>query len=342
MVQVNNNTGKNDFAFAVDSSKIGDVRLYDSFFINEYGRLETLRSERYGNPFSVIIIHIESFYHGKKVPSRKGLQEFLKILIKTTNKVIRGCDIAGILEDKRIILILPHTAYFDSLIAIRKLSRALEFCTKTKPYASIIFSQATFPKDANGFGELVTIATRRIQERMDSLLERLDFRGKLFWEMAAALTGNELEEKDYSTFYIGAEHDLPNSFIDTLNTTILQEITRNHRKKGILYMGVKKFSSDLPVVRALQSINKTRTKIYVVGQGEDKKTKMGSATALLLADNRLLNTYFTLYLNEDTAYGIFCNESWGDAHSCFHTSDPYIVEALIEKFQKDYALQEKL
>jgi len=320
MVQVKNNAEKTNFSLTADSSKIWDERLYDSYFINEYGRLETLRSERYGNPFSVIVIHVESFYHGKKIPSRKGLLEFLKILVRTTNKVIRGCDITGILEDKKVILILPHTAYFDSLIAIRKLARALEFCTKTEPYATIIFSQATYPKDANGYGELVAVATRRIKERMDSLLERLDFRGKLFWEMAAALTGNELEEKDYSTFYIGADHDLPNSF--------LQEVARNHRSRGILYI--------------LHSINKTNTKIYIVGQGEDKKKQIGSATALLLSDNRLLNTYFTLFLNEDTAYAIFCNESWGDAHSCFHTSDPYIVEALIEKFQQDYALQEQL
>ncbi len=342
MAQVKNNAEKTNFSLTSDSSKLGDERLYDSYFINEYGRLETLRSERYGNAFSVIVIHVESFYNGKKTPSRKGLLEFLKILVRTTNKVIRGCDIAGILEDKRVILILPHTAYFDSLITIRKLARALKFCTKTEPYATIIYSQATYPKDANGYGELVAVATRRIQERLDSLLERLDFRGELFWEMAAALTGNELEEQDSSTFYIGADHDLPNSFIDTLNTTILQEVARNHSSRGILYMGVKKYKEDLPIISSLHSINKTNTKIYIVGQGEDKKKQVGPATALLLADNRLLNTYFTLFFNEDTAYAIFCNESWGDAHSCFHTSDPYIVEALIEKFQQDYSLQERL
>ncbi len=342
MAQVKNNAEKTDFSLTADSSKIGDERLYDSYFISEYGRLETLRSERYGNPFSIIVIHIESFYHGKKNPSRKGLLEFLKILVRTINKVIRGCDITGILEDKRVILILPHTAYFDSLIAIRKLGRALEFCTKKEPYATIIYSQATYPKDANGYGELVAVATRRIQERMDSLLERLDYRGKLFWEMAAALTGNELEEEDSSTFYIGADHDLPNSFIDTLNTTILQEVARNQRSRGILYIGVKTYREDLPLIDSLHSINKTNTKIYIVGQGADKKKKVGPATALLLSDKRLLNTYFTLFLNENTAYGIFCNESWGNAHSCFHTSDPYIIEALIEKFQQDYSLQERL
>lgn len=237
---------------------------------------------------------------------------------------------------------MPHTDYFNSLIAIRKLARALEFCTKTEPFATIIFSQATYPKDANGYGELVTVANGRIQDRMDSLLERLDFRDKLFWEMAAALTGKDIAERDYSTFYIGADHDLPNSFMDTLNPIILQEVARNPHKKGILYMGVKKFSDEMPIAKSIYSINKTATKIYIVGQGDKKKKEMGVAKVLILSDNRLLNTYFTLLLNEDMAYGIFCNESWGDAHSCFHTSDPYIVEALIEKFQKDYSLQEKL
>lgn len=342
MVQIKEKTESNTFSLTGDLSNLGDDRLYDAYFINEYGKLEVQRSERYGSPFSVVVIHVESFYNGKKIPSRKGLQDFLTVLVKTINKVIRGCDISGILEDKKIIIILPHTAYFDSLIAIRKLTHALEFCTKTEPFATILFSQATYPKDANGYGELVTVATKRIKDRMNSLLERPEFKEKLFWEMAAALTGTEMTEADHATFYIGEEHDLPNSFIDTLNNTILQEVERNYRKRGILYMGVKRFSDDMPITKSIYSINKTATRIYVVGQGNDEKNEMGCATALLLSDSRLLNTYFTLFLNEDTAYAIFCNESWGDAHSCFHTSDPFIVEALIEKFQKDYSLQERL
>ena len=60
----------------------------------------------------MVILHIDSFYGGQKVPPKKDLLEFLKKLVNTVLKVIRSCDVAGMLEDKRIVVILPHTDYF--------------------------------------------------------------------------------------------------------------------------------------------------------------------------------------------------------------------------------------
>ncbi len=341
MNSANDGTETARFSLLQESDRTGKGRFYDSSFISEYGRLEAVRSERYGIPFSIVVLHVESF-HGGKVPDKKTLIAFLKTLVRSVHKVIRSCDITGILGDKSIIILLPHTDYFGSLITIKKLSRALEFLTKEEPHASLFLSQATFPKDASGFGELVSTATARISERIQSQWEKLELRSKLFWETVAVLTGTNLDQSDLSTFDVGPDHDLGNSFLQRINETVLQEIRRKPEKKGILYIGAKKISKDLPIVDSLNSLGRTSTKIFLVGEGRQAGCDVKNATAIYLADHRLLTTYFTLFLSEDMAYGLICRESWGDAHNCFHTSDPYVVESLITKFQRDYTLQEQL
>ena len=337
------------FSLLEESRKIVESHFHDSIFITEYGRLETARSERYGISYSIIIVHVESFNRGKTVPGKKELLDFLKKLVSTVTKVVRNCDVTGMLEDRRIIIILPHTDYFGSLITIKKLSKALEFLTISgEPYASIIFSQATYPKDASGFGELVGTATRRVTERLESLWETHDLKSKLFWEIVAALTGGSYSVAEYSTFDVGADLDLENSFIHTVNETIIREISRTPEKRGILYIGTKKITSDLPFKNHLDSIGKTSTKIFLVGEGVAGVAGVGSAldiknaTTIALSDHRLETTYFTFYMSEDCAYALISKESWADTHNCFHTGDPYIVEGLITKLQRDYSLQEQL
>ncbi|MBI5560293.1 MAG: hypothetical protein HY883_03370 [Deltaproteobacteria bacterium] len=336
------------FSLLDESKKLSESHFHDPSFVTRYGRLETNRSERYGISYSIIVIHVESFNHGKTVPGKKELLDFLRKLVSTVLKVIRNCDVAGMLEDKRVIALLPHTDYFGSLIVIKKLSKALEFLTiGGEPYASIIFSQATYPKDANGFGELVGTAARRVTERLSSPWEKFDLKGKLFWEIVAALTGASYNLPEYSTFDTGPELELENSFIHAVNETIAREIARAPEKRGILYIGTKRLSGAVPFKKELSSLGKTSTKIFLVGAagggGEGQEgLDIRNVTTIHLTDHRIEGVYFTFFMNEDSSYALVARESWGDTHNCFHTSDPYVVEGIITKLQRDYSLQEQL
>ncbi len=141
---------------------------------------------------------------------------------------------------------------------------------------------------------------------------------------------------------MGPDFELGEAFIRTVNEVILQEIARSPDKRGILYIGTKKITGDMPIKKLLSPLGKTNTKIFVVGEGKDPDSGLTNATSIALNDQRLSNVYFTFYLAEDTAYALVCRESWGDAHTCFHTPDPYFTEGLITKFQRDFALQEQL
>jgi GGDEF domain-containing protein len=331
------------FSLLDQTKELGDRRFYDPYFVNEYGKLEHARSERYGESFSVLIINIGKFNHGKTIPSKKELIEFLKQLVDTTLEVVRNCDVAGMMEDKNIVILLPRTDYFGALITTKKLTKALEpITTHGRPHASILVSSATYPKDANGYGELLVTATRRIEQARESFWEKDQLKNKLFWEIMATLTDGKMTEADYSNFEIGDGADFPVGYNDQINEAIIEEMARNPKKRGILYLGIKKLTNDFPAKRALTLLGSSATKMFIAGEGKSTDADVKNVTSLALSDPRITQMFFTLYLSEDSAYAFACVEAWADTQICFHTSDPYLVEGLITKFQRDCHLQEQL
>ncbi|MBI3754853.1 MAG: diguanylate cyclase [Deltaproteobacteria bacterium] len=327
-----------------ESKKIFPPRFHNAFFLTEYGKLETLRAERYTKNFSIILTHIEEFHHLKKKLEKNELLAFLKDIIKTIMETLRNCDVIGMVEDKKLVAILPETDYFGSCIAVRKIKKAIEnAATKGEPHASIIFSNVSYPRDGKGYGELLSAAEQRAREQKEGIWQKLKFEDRPFWEIISTLLEEKgYEEKEVAPFDLGKGLDLSIFFLDRLQEIALQEIVRDPKKKGYLYIGIRKILPNLPLLKALDTIGSTATKIFVVGEGEEGRWNLTNATPLYLTDPRLLETFFIFFLREDFAYAVACKERWGEQYSCFHTVDPYLIEGLISKFQADYSLQEQI
>ncbi|MEK7803140.1 MAG: hypothetical protein AAB251_01930, partial [Deltaproteobacteria bacterium] len=208
---------------------------------------------------------------------------------------------------------------------------------------SDIFSTVTYPRDGKGYGELRGAAENRIKEQREGTWLKLGFEDKPFWEaISVLLEGKGYEEKDIASFDLGKGLDLPVFFIDRLQEMVLQEISQDPRKKGVLYIGIRKISQNLPILKAVDTMGATTTKIFIVGEGEEGRWGLNNAIPLYLNDPRLLETFFIFFLREDFSYAVVCRERWGEQYSCFHTVDQYLIEGLISKFQRDYSLQEQI
>lgn len=335
-----------DFSLLVEAKKLFKSQFYDSYFITEYGKLETARSERYGSYFSILAIYVDSFINTEKMKSKKELLTFLRNVVTITIQCVRTCDVVGMLEDRIMLVILPQTDHFGALTTIRKLSQSFEDITGSQTgdresSSSIIFSHATYPKDASGYADLLNVVMKRINNQRESLWEKLDLKSKLYWEIVETLTSTPQEGTNYFTFDLGSGQNLSENFIDKTNEVILREIMRTSQKKGILFLSMKNNKLSDDIVDLLSSVGSSATKIFVVGNKDEDKIEYPNSTTIYLGDNRLNDTLFTIFFTEDIAYTIFCKESWGDTHSCFHSADPHLVEGLITKFQRDYALQEQ-
>lgn len=318
-------------------NKISHARqgnLYDSYFVTEYGRLEAMRATRFNNSFSIVLVDL-----GENTSPDSLGSETVGRLASAVLSSVRVCDVAGFAEDNQVVVILPETGYFGSLTAIRKLTRSIEAALAESGIAASL-SQATFPKDGKGFGELLSTAVKRAGERRRSLWTKLGLSEMLFWEIIGKLTGESYGSFEASSFDAGAGFELSEFFIDQINELIIKEISRSPRKAGLAYFSAKKISPDLPVLKSLTGSGQISTKIYLAGEGE-ADVKVRNATPILLEDPRLREVCFTFYLSEDSCYALLAKENWGGTFSCFHSSDGALVEGLISKFQAEYSLQEQ-
>lgn len=317
-------------------------RFYDAAFIAEYGKIESMRASRYNTCFSVVFINIEGL-GAKSILEDDTSLEFIRKLVAIIVESVRNCDVVGLHDERQIAAILPETDYFGSLAAIRKLSKSISFFLKReRSKATVLFSQATFPKDGKGFGEILSTAVKRIPERRESLWEKMDLKGKLFWEIMGELSGKVYEGFDNASFDAGGTNPLTEFYIDQINELVVKEITRTPQKRGIAYFAAKNIFSGIPALKPLSSAGTMAAKVFLVGEAGERMGEIKNTTAIPLDDPRLREVFFTFYLNEDSGYALISRENWGATFSCFHTADPCVVEGLINKFQVEYSLQEQL
>lgn len=311
--------------------------LHDESFVSEYGRIEAIRAARYNTSFSLVLADISGI--GQEVPA--SAYAFKQVASAVLNTV-RGCDVVGMTGDGMVAMILPETDYFGSLVTIRKLARAVEQASSGPDLPHVVFSQATFPKDGRGYGDLLSAARTKAVVKMDSLWERLDLRNRLFWEVVGELASGSFKDPCNASFDAGTGQALSEFFMDQINELILKDVARNQQKRGIMYLASRKVSSAMPAARFLNAAAAFTTKVFLVGEADESAWDIKNATPIVIDDPRFREIYFTFFLGEDSGYALICKENWGGIYSCFHTSDTTLVEGLIAKLQTEYSLQEQL
>jgi len=315
--------------------------VYDSNFINEYGRIESLRASRYNTSYSIVLISVENGSKGRNGTDFDSSHEFVRALASRVVESVRNCDIVGRADEKRLLVILPEADYFGSLMTVRKLSKSIEQISDEAPFP-IIITQATFPRDGKTFPQLMGKALTEVELQKESLWEKLGLKNKLFWEVMGELTNMAPVGYDNSCFEAGTDRHVTEFFMDQLDELIVKEISRAPQKRGILYFSAKRISQRLPLVKNLNAAGAFSTRVFLVGEPEDGIADIHSAAPITLDDPRLRETFFTFYLTEGGGYALICKENWGATYSCFHTADEHIVKGLITKFQSEYSLQEQL
>lgn len=314
-----------------------DAEVHDFELLKYCGKTETSRASRYSLPYAVVMVKLSPVEGG----SLSNMPNLEKKVIDRIFSVIRTCDTVGRTVGNTFVILLPQTDYFGSLIITRKLLDAFEpLVEESIDFARIEVMQAAYPHHGNNFETLLQVAEDRIRQKRESLWTKLNMDKKIFWEMLETAAAMEAKDISHSNFETSSEGDLKEDFLYTINEAILNEIIKTPKKRGILYISMPKVSPEEPLVKKLQTIFENETKIYVVGEQDRVDFDNNNIIVRHMMDQRLLETSFTLFMNKDVAYGVFSKESWGGILTCFHTSDKFLVEGMITRLQRDYALEE--
>ena len=323
-------------AFDSVDSKV-EIEILDNDLLHHYGKTETSRSSRYALSYSIVMVKLSAVEGG----STSYLPKLEQKVIDRIFSVIRTCDAVGKTVGYTFIILLPQTDYFGSLITTRKLLDAFEpLSEEAAQYAKIEVMQASYPHHGTDFKKLLDVVEDRLRRKRASLWTTLNMDKKIFWEMLE--TAAALEEKDihHAQFETSPDGELKEDFVYTVNDAIINEIMADPYKRGILYISLPKIAKNEPLVARLQGVFDNETKIYIVGEKSGVDFDNPNIIVRHLTDQRLLETSFTLFMNKDVAYGLFTKESWGGVKTCFHTSDKFLVEGMITRLQRDYAMEE--
>jgi len=336
------------------AGELFEGKVHESFFLNEYGRIESLRAARYDTGFSVVLVNIGSTAGARggrggrdgkgrgKRPGGQARDELAAKLSPVVVESLRSCDVVGLTEEGSIAAILPETDYFGALATIKKLRRAAARLPAAHRDAEVSFSHATYLKDGHAFEELLGAAENRAADIQGSLRTTLALDSRLFWEILAALFASDSGGPKNCSFDTGGAVKLPPAFLDRVSEQVVREITRAPHKKGILYLCPRPGAPTGPMARLLESAARTKTKVFVVGSGREGLDWVKEASTVPLDDPRLDDLFFAFHLGSDSAYAFMGRELWGETYSCFHSADDYLVEGLITKLQEEYQLQEQL
>lgn len=321
-------------------------RFYNSSFINEYGKLEVLRTERYGSNFSVISLEVDDSL--ENIHKDKELLFVLREMVKLIMSTLRECDLLGMVNHNRFTILLPETDIFGSIITIRRIRRVLQNSELTKKLI-VHLGSSSYPVDGKDFDVLIKKAKNKINEYKESIFASLDLEKKDFWSIVNTLLSNNgdnetdkvskaLEKTDDKSHKLSS---ISSFFFDTLQETVLREILHGPKVSGILYMPVLKQHLNPLFLQELQKASNLQIKIFFISCKDDTK-KIPGIGYIELKDKQILSMPFILFLRRDLAYGMICKKEKEGEYKGFHTVDEVLIEALINKFQEKYLLQEQL
>ncbi|MBE9528924.1 MAG: hypothetical protein IME99_06770 [Proteobacteria bacterium] len=319
-------------------------KLYGTSFIEEYGRIESSRSARFSTSYSLLTIELEGVDLGAQssASADDDAASKAKRFISSTLGALRDCDIVALTKKNRLVVLLPQTDCFGAFVLVRKLRKGAESFSKKYPDVTAHYTHSTFGVDGRDYLELYKRTEERAEEQKRSLWNSLGLEKRLFWETIGALFAEPHTGNYNANFDAGQEYELSEFFMDRVNELIIKEVKRSPRRRGILYFSTGKITANMPILKAIADLGMTKTKIFLSGEQEGEEVSIGNTLPIYLDDPRLKETFFTLFLNEDFGYALLARETWGASYTCFHTSDPFLVEGLINKFQHEYSLQEQL
>lgn len=99
--------------------------IYNRRYFYEYAENEISRSQRYGNPMSLIMLDIDHF---KRVNDKFGHlvgDQTLKMIVETCQGILRKSDVMCRFGGEEFIILLPETSQQDAIIAAERICQTI-------------------------------------------------------------------------------------------------------------------------------------------------------------------------------------------------------------------------
>lgn len=322
-----------------------ETGAYTLSYFTDYATKEIYKARRYGRAFSLLTFSIDNLTSIRQRVGHTAVRQAQQIVLRVISQIIRDSDVVARATEQEFHVLLPEADYFGGLMFLRRALSAVTEEPETKSLElrvpmGLTGGMSTFPRDGDDFDELLGCCRRRMDERRSSLHHHLRLEPLPFWDEFELLLGNSrsprLPDVAGEPSRRGKVADV---LFEELQSEIGRELLREPMARGLLYVGGKAVSADLPIVRSLdQAPIQFAPRVYVLGRHSDLQEHHAMTPVFLEGDERLARHQFLLWMGDGSAYALLQRRGRGATWG-FHTSDPTLVEGLVSKLQTTYDLQ---
>lgn len=333
-----------------------ETRAYSAAFLADYFDKERYKAGRFRRPLSVVFLAIENYAFVMEQTRESLVIGTLAGMVETIRKALRDSDLVARTGPDRFCIVLPETDSFGSMLALRRLRKAVgdiggiqylggEFALR--PF----FMSATYPRDGRDFQELSRVAEDKYLRQQKSPLHRLRLMEKSFWDAFDVLVGKseyyELLRKGEEVPYFtrirrdlgrNGHFTLPREMYLRIVESIAQDIASGGDTRGVAIAAGPRPEIFKQIFLSFGNDATPGRNIYILGQSGSTRFDAKNLMYMAADDERLKEKEIVLYLKENGAYALFATAR--DEEVCgFHTADEWLVEAMMEKVQEMYLLQ---
>jgi len=333
-----------------------ETGAYSAAFLADYFEKERYKANRFHRPLSVVFLTIENYSFLVEQTRESIVAGALTSMVDTVRRTVRDSDLVAREVGNRFCIVLPETDSFGTLLAIRRLRKAVkEKCgiqfLGTEFFLQPFFMSATSPRDGQEFHELLRVSEEKFARQQKGPLHRMRLADRPFWEAFEILVGKReyydlLRKGEEVPYFVRFRKDLgrnanlsvPRETWLRILEAVAQDVASAPEERGIVIAAGPTPEIYKQIFLSFTPSFTPRRKVYVVGQSGGTRFDSKNLMYVAAEDELLKDREFVLYLKEGGAYGFFCAARESEVDG-FNTADESLVESMLEKAQEMYRLQ---
>lgn len=333
-----------------------ETRAYSMAFLTDYFEKERYKAGRFRRPLSLVFLVIENYASLMERTRESLVTAALSGIVTAVGKVLRDSDLIARVEPNRFCTVLPETDSFGSLLAARRMRKAIRDKVRIEYLGSehilqAYFMAATYPRDGRELRDLRRVGEEKYQQQRKSPYHRMHLEEKSLWNAFDALVGRReyydlLRTGKEVPYFTRIRRGLGRNghfFLDRqtylrMLESLAQDVASLNGSRGLVIAAGPRPEIYKQIFFSYGTQGGQGRNIYIVGQGGSTRFDAKNLLYVTAEDDQLNHRSIVLFLKENGSYGLFAEEQEDEIFG-FNTTDEVLVDSMMEKIQNLYHLQ---
>lgn len=333
-----------------------ETRAYSMAFLSDYFEKERYKAGRFRRPLSLVFIILDGLSRLVEQTREILVARALSEMVEAVRKALRDSDLIARMEPNRFCVVLPETDYFGSILASRRLRKAVRESRSISYLGNEyllepFFVSANYPRDGKDIPDLWRAAEEKYRMQIHSPLYRMHLQEKSLWSAFDIMVGKPeyydhlRAGKTVSYFSRFRRNKGRNGHFCLRRETFLrmvesvaQEMRTLNTRRGLVIAAGPRPETYKQIFVSQGADTENGRKIYIIGSAGSTRFDSKNLLYVNAEDDRLRDREFVLFLKDQGAYGLFATAR-EDELCGFNTAEEWLVDSMMEKVQELYRLQ---